>query len=135
MNAVCHGVSQRIFWMAGDLLAHLLSGSLAGKVTAIIANLPYISHSEWDHLSPDVKDFEPRLALDGGPDGLDVYRRLLEEAPVILSSEGVMVLEMGEGQADLLRREPSVRNSFQVLKIRPDSQDVPRVVCVQRRRT
>jgi release factor glutamine methyltransferase len=128
-----HGVSQRILWVAGDLLAHLLSINLAGKVTAIIANLPYISHEEWDHLSPDVKDFEPRLALDGGPDGLDMYRRLLDEAPGILSSEGFMVMEVGMGQADLLLREPSITNAFRILKVRPDLQGIPRAVCVQRR--
>jgi release factor glutamine methyltransferase len=133
-NAMRHGVSQRILWVAGDLLAHLLSGNLAGKVTAIIANLPYISHVEWDHLSPDVKNFEPRLALDGGPDGLDVYRRLLDEAPGIVSSEGFMIMEVGIGQADLLCREPSVTNAFKILKVRPDSQGIPRVVCLQRHR-
>lgn len=135
LNAMRHGVFQRILWVAGDLLAHLLSGNLAGKVTAIIANLPYISHAEWDHLSPDVKDFEPRLALDGGPDGLDVYRRLLNEAPGIVSSEGFMVMEVGIGQADLLCRESSITNAFQVLKVRPDSQGIPRVVCLQRRKS
>lgn len=132
MNARRHDVEPCISWTAGDLLAHLLSGKLAGKVTAIVANLPYISHEEWDHLSPDVKDFEPRLALDGGPDGLEVYRRLLREAPGILSSKGFLVLEVGKGQAELLCREPSVTTTFQVLKIRPDSQNIPRVVCLQR---
>ena len=134
LNAIHHGVFHRILWVAGDLLAHLLSGNLAGKVTAIIANLPYISHEEWDHLSPDVKDFEPRLALDGGPDGLDLYRRLLEEAPGIISSEGFMVMEVGIGQAQLLCREPSVATAFQILKVRPDSQGIPRAVCLQRRK-
>jgi len=132
LNAMRLGVSQRILWVAGDLLAHLLSGNLAGKVTAIIANLPYVSHKEWDHLSPDVKDFEPRLALDGGPDGLDLYRRLLREAPGILSSEGCMVMEVGIGQADILCREPSVTDAFKILKVRPDLQGIPRVVCVHR---
>ncbi|MDR4459947.1 MAG: peptide chain release factor N(5)-glutamine methyltransferase [Nitrospirales bacterium] len=133
VNAIRHGVGQRILWVAGDLLSHLLSRSLAGKVTAIIANLPYISHAEWEHLSPDVKDFEPRLALDGGPDGLDVYRRLLDEAPGLVSSKGFILMEVGIDQADLLCREPSLTDAFKVVKVRPDSQGIPRVVCVQRR--
>ncbi len=133
VNAMRHGVSQRILWAAGDLLSHLLSGNLAGKVTAIIANLPYISHAEWEHLSPDVKDFEPRLALDGGPDGLDVYRRLLDESPGIVSSKGFILMEVGVGQGDLLCQDPSLTNGFKIVKIRPDSQRIPRVVCVQRR--
>lgn len=133
LNALRHGVSQRILWVAGDLLSHLLSGNLAGKVTAIIANLPYISHAEWEHLSPDVKDFEPRLALDGGPDGLDVYRRLLDESPGLVSSKGFILMEVGVGQADLLCRDPSLTNAFKTVKVRPDSQGIPRVVCVQQR--
>ena len=133
VNAMRHGVAQRILWVAGDLLSHLLSRNLAGKVTAIIANLPYISHAEWEHLSPDVKDFEPRLALDGGPDGLDVYRRLLDESPPVISSEGYVLMEVGVGQADLLCREPSLTNAFKMVKVLPDSQGIPRVVCVQRR--
>ncbi|MDH3505077.1 MAG: peptide chain release factor N(5)-glutamine methyltransferase [Nitrospirota bacterium] len=133
LNAMRHGVSQRILWVAGDLLSHLLSRNFAGKVTAIIANLPYISHAEWEHLSPDVKDFEPRLALDGGPDGLDVYRRLLNESPGLVSAEGCILMEVGVGQADLLCRDPSLTNVFKIVKVRPDSQGIPRVVCLQRR--
>lgn len=132
MNAIKHGVSSRILWVVGDLLAPLLSSGLAGKVTAIIANLPYISHDEWDRLSPDVKDFEPRLALDGGPDGLDVYRRLLEEAPDVLASEGVVYMEIGFGQADLLCEEVVASKFFEVMKVQADLQDIPRMVCVQR---
>lgn len=133
LNALRHGVSDRIRWVAGDLLSHLLSGNLAGKVTAIIANLPYISHAEWDHLSPDVKDFEPRLALDGGPDGLDVYRRLLDESPGLVSLGGFILMEVGVGQADLLCRDPAVTNAFTIVKVWPDLQGIPRVVCVQPR--
>ena len=133
LNALRHGVSERIRWVAGDLLSHLLSRNLAGKVTAIIANLPYISHAEWDHLSPDVKDFEPRLALDGGPDGLDVYRRLLDESPGLVSVGGFILMEVGVGQADLLCRDPAVTNAFTIVKVWPDLQGIPRVVCVQPR--
>ena len=100
-------------------------------MTAIIANLPYISHTEWDRLSPDVKDFEPCLALDGGPDGLDVYRRLLQEAPGVLAPEGVVLMEVGLGQADCLCQEVADSNRFEVTKVQPDSQGIPRMVCLQ----
>jgi len=131
-NALKHGVHSQIVWLAGDLLAPLLSSGLAGKVTAIVANLPYISHDEWDRLSPDVKDFEPRLALDGGPDGLDVYRRLLQEIPGVLAPEGVVCLEIGAGQADCLCQEVAAFNFFEVIKVQPDLQDIPRMICLQR---
>ena len=131
-NARKHGMDSRIFWLAGDLLAPLLSSGLAGKVTAIIANLPYISHDEWDRLSPDVKDFEPRLALDGGPDGLDVYRRLLQEAPGVLAPEGRLLIEVGLGQADRFCQEVAASNFFEVINVQPDSQGIPRMVCLRR---
>ncbi len=132
LNAKRHGLDSRILWLAGDLLAPLLSRGLAGKVTAIIANLPYISHAEWESLSPDVKDFEPCLALDGGPDGLDVYRRLLQEAPCLLAPEGVVLVEIGIGQADRLCQEIADSNMLKVVNVQPDLQGIPRMVCLQR---
>ncbi len=129
-NARKHGMDSRISWLAGDLLAPLLSSGLAGKVTAIIANLPYVSHDEWDRLSPDVKYFEPRLALDGGPDGLDIYRRLLQEAPGILAFGGRILMEIGIGQVDRLCQEVSASSFFEVEHIQPDLQGIPRMVCL-----
>ncbi len=131
-NAGKHVRKGQVLWLAGDLLSPLLSSRLAGKVTAIIANLPYISHDEWDRLSPDVKDFEPRLALDGGPDGLDVYRRLLQEAPSVLASDGVVLMEIGVGQADRLREEVEATKLFDIMKTLSDFQGIPRMVCLQR---
>lgn len=131
MNAQRYHVNTKILWSASDVLAPLLSSGLAGKVTAIIANLPYISHTEWERLSPDVKDFEPCLALDGGPDGLDVYRRLLQEAPGVLAPEGVVLMEVGLGQAACLCQEISDSNRFEVTKVQSDSQGIPRMVCLQ----
>jgi release factor glutamine methyltransferase len=130
-NAQRYHVNRKILWVASDMLAPLLSSGLAGKVTAIIANLPYISHTEWERLSPDVTDFEPCLALDGGPDGLDLYRRLLQEAPSVLAPEGVVLMEVGLGQADCLCQEISDSNWFEVTKVQPDSQGIPRLVCLQ----
>jgi release factor glutamine methyltransferase len=132
VNAKRHGLDSRILWLAGDLLDPLLSSGLAGKVSAIIANLPYISHDEWDRLSPDVKDFEPCLALDGGPDGLDVYRRLLQEAPCLLAPDGVVLVEIGLGQVDRLCQEIADSNMLKVVNVQPDLQGIPRMVCLQR---
>ncbi len=131
-NARIHEVYSRIVWLAGDLLAPLLSNGLVGKVTAIIANLPYVSHKEWDRLSPDVKDFEPRLALDGGPDGLEIYRRLLKEAPSVLAPDGFVFIEVGIGQAHPFCEEVVESKNFQIVNVQPDLQQIPRMVCFQR---
>jgi len=65
----------------------------------IVSNPPYIRTSDLDSLQPEVRDYEPRGALDGGPDGLDYYRRIIPEAPRHLKCGGWLLLEMGIGQA------------------------------------
>jgi release factor glutamine methyltransferase len=64
-----------------------------------VSNPPYISESDYAELPRDVRDFEPRSALAGGPDGLDVVRALTADAVRVLSPGGVLALEIGAGQA------------------------------------
>ncbi|MDE2481873.1 MAG: peptide chain release factor N(5)-glutamine methyltransferase [bacterium] len=87
-NAARHGVSERVAFHLGDLLAPLRTR----RYDAILANLPYVPTGEIAR-APDPVSFEPRLALDGGPDGLDLYRRLLVEAPAALAPGGALYLE------------------------------------------
>ena len=75
-------------------------GELRGPFDLITANPPYIASAEIATLAPDVRQFEPRLALDGGDDGLVLVRRILEEAPARLAKGGVLAMEIGAGQAD-----------------------------------
>jgi release factor glutamine methyltransferase len=92
-NARRHDVSgQLIFWQ-GDLL-----DSLPDAVDLILANLPYIPTAGIATLAPEVRDYEPRAALDGGPDGLDLIRELLIQAPRRLQPTGGLALEFGAGQ-------------------------------------
>ena len=69
----------------------------------IISNPPYIPSAEIATLQPEVRDFDPRAALDGGVDGLDFYRRLAAEAKSFLKPEGKIMLEFGDGQAGAIR--------------------------------
>jgi release factor glutamine methyltransferase len=101
VNAARHGLADRINFLAGDLLAPLLEGGDAGAGTAVAANLPYIPSAAWDRLPPEVRR-EPRLALDGGGDGLDLYRRLLPQAAAWLAPGGLLACEIGPGQAEVL---------------------------------
>lgn len=70
------------------------------RFDVVTANPPYIASAEIPTLQSDIKDFEPRVALDGGADGLDVVRRIVAEAPALLVPGGVLALEIGAGQAD-----------------------------------
>ncbi len=93
-NAVGHGVADRMAFREGDLLP---VGDTPYAV--ICANLPYVASAAMDTLAKDLS-FEPRLALDGGPDGLDEIRRLLERLPKVLEPDGVALLEIGSDQGE-----------------------------------
>lgn len=97
-NSARHGVSDRVFLLPGDLLQPLHGCLAAGGVDLIAANLPYIAESDLPGLPVEVGLFEPRLALDGGVDGLELYRRLVPEAAAFLKKGGFLLIEIGFGQ-------------------------------------
>ena len=107
VNALKHGVDRRVFFRQGDLLAALSEDRLIGRIDLIAANLPYITTEEMADLPPEVRRYEPLTALDGGADGLALYRRLIPEATLLLKPQGYLLLEIGcsqrEGIAALLR--------------------------------
>ena len=92
-NARRHGVMDRIHCLQGDLLE-----PLPEKVDLVTANLPYVTTDEWQDLPPDIHEFEPRTALDGGPTGLSLMERLLATAGAHLRPFGVIMLEIGASQ-------------------------------------
>ncbi len=101
-NAVRHGVGGRVEFLEGDLLGPL--PDIPGfRADLLAANLPYVPSSEILLLMKGVRDFEPRLALDGGPDGLDHYRRLIPRARRLLREGGHLLMEVGAGQGAVLR--------------------------------
>jgi release factor glutamine methyltransferase len=93
----------------------------------VTGNAPYISSSEISTLAPDVRDFEPRLALDGGDDGLAVVRRIVQSAPEYLRSAGVLAVEVGKGQAPIVA-ELFARAGFSEVELGRDYARVERVV-------
>ena len=124
LNCEKHGVAGRIRLLRGDILA-----PLAEPVDLILANLPYVTEQEVE--TSALADFEPRLALDGGSDGLDGIRRLCEQAADRLNPQGGMLLEIGWGQGravtSLIRRHfPSA-----LLEVIPDLQGMERVISLR----
>lgn len=100
-----------------------------GPFDLIFSNPPYIASAEIESLDPDVSRFEPRPALDGGPDGLDAYRALGGLVPRLLAPGGHALLEIGLGQAN------SVANLFpdlEMLRIAPDLSGIPRCVILRK---
>jgi release factor glutamine methyltransferase len=103
-NAVNLGVDSRIEFMTGDLLEPLLrSPAISRKFDLIVANLPYIPGSEIPLLQKEVQQ-EPKLALDGGIDGLEPFRRLLPQAVNLLADHGIIALEHGHDQRAALEK-------------------------------
>jgi release factor glutamine methyltransferase len=99
-NAARHGVAERIRFLHGDGFAAAPEGT---RFDLIISNPPYIPTSEIASLDPEVRDYDPHRALDGGADGLDYGRRLAVECAPFLKPHGRVMLEFGDGQAESLR--------------------------------
>ena len=89
-----------VAFVQGDLFAPFAPPPAGERFDVITANPPYIATSEVATLMPDVRDHEPRLALDGGADGLDLVRRIVREAPEHLEPGGVLAMEIGAGEAE-----------------------------------
>jgi len=101
-NADRHGVADRVHLREGDLAAPV-NGALPGGrvgVDLLVSNPPYVPTDDIKGLQPEVRDHEPRQALDGGPDGLDIVRRLVPQAAETVKPGGWLVLELGPGQAE-----------------------------------
>lgn len=93
-NADSLGLARRTALVCGDWAA-----SLAGPFDIVLSNPPYIPRDEIPGLAIEVRDFEPEAALDGGPDGLECYRRILADLPRVLAPGGSAFFEVGYGQA------------------------------------
>jgi release factor glutamine methyltransferase len=122
-NAQRHGVAERLSFVLADLLE-----GLAGPFDAIAANLPYINREELAAL--EVGRWEPLVALDGGPDGLDMVRRLLQQAPSRIAPGGLLVLEIGSDQG--ARAAALCRDAFPLARVSilPDLAGRERVIRV-----
>lgn len=99
-NATRHKVVERIKFHDGDGFGAIADQK---KFNLIVANPPYIPSAEIPTLEPEVRDHDPKLALDGGADGLEFYKMLAEKSQARLASEGRLMMEFGEGQAQLIR--------------------------------
>ena len=133
-NAVRHAVDDRIEWLEGDLLVPLRERQLAGLVNVIVSNPPYISEADWAGLEPEVRVFEPRLALVGGQKGTEFHARLLQDSREFLVPGGLLVMEIGQGQAPMVRHIAQQVGGYAVLRVVEDAAGIERVVIAQRLR-
>ncbi len=101
-----------------------------GTFDLIVSNPPYVTTAEMETLEPSVRDFEPRMALDGGPDGLDFYRAIVENFTAALKPHGYLCLEFGMGQQEAVCAILE-RGGYTISQLRDDARGVTRAVLAQ----
>ena len=126
-NAIYHNVQDRIKWVRTEFL-----NGISLKADLIVANLPYIPESDLDNLHPEVRDFEPLEALEGGSNGLEKISDLLNQASEKLVPGGYLIIEFGEGQKEAIRNLVLMQNKLELVKIRNDLSEIPRAAVIQR---
>ncbi|MGA2897128.1 MAG: peptide chain release factor N(5)-glutamine methyltransferase [Acidobacteriaceae bacterium] len=126
-NAARHRLADRIRFVASDLLDALPPGELPFDV--IVSNPPYVPTADRGSLHPQVRDHEPAAALFAGTDGLDVYRRLIPQARAALRPNGILALEIGQGQREAVA---ALLADWNELRFLDDLQQIPRIVLARR---
>lgn len=127
-NAVRHGVADRMQFVCADLL-----DGLSATPDVIVCNPPYVPQVVAPGLSPEVREFEPHVALFGGPDGLEKQRRLLEQAAGQLRPSCPLLVEFGDGQEEAVLALVAEWTCFEVVRVRKDLQDIPRTMVLRRK--
>ncbi len=126
-NAVGHGLADRMVFVEADLLPPVVDPPYA----VLCANLPYVATAQIDGLARELS-FEPRIALDGGPDGLDVVRRLLKRLPDALAADGVAFLEIGADQGEAVLEAVAHNLAGWRASVQADLAGLPRLARVER---
>ena len=132
-NAAQHSVVDRITWVEAPLADWLAGRTPDGggePIDLMVANLPYIPTRDLASLAPEVRLHEPRIALDGGPDGLDPLRELLHDAPARMRPHARLIVEIGMGQAGALRDLVAAASGIELLDIRADLRGIPRTAVI-----
>jgi release factor glutamine methyltransferase len=125
-NVERHGIEERVRLMVGDVL-----NPRPGPVDLIVSNPPYIPTGDCASLPVSVRDHEPRLALDGGPDGLEITQRLLTQAPAVLRPGGGLLIEIGATQGEAASRLAQTYFPQATVRVHPDLAGRDRVLEVQ----
>ncbi len=125
-NAIKLGLDDRIAFYSGNWFAPL--EALKGQLSGMISNPPYIPSHLIGQLQPEVRKHEPHLALDGGEDGLDCIRHLVNTAPIYLRPGGIWAIEMMAGQAEAVIELLQKQGSYDRIQVFPDLAGIDRFV-------
>jgi release factor glutamine methyltransferase len=123
--------ARRLGLTRANFVACDLASALRAPFDLIVSNPPYIATRAIAALAPEVRDHDPHLALDGGPDGLDCYRAIAAAAPALLAPAGALVVELGVGQAPAVTALMAAAN-FAIFGTRNDLLGIPRALLARK---
>jgi release factor glutamine methyltransferase len=132
-NAESAGVQHQIEFVNGDLFGPLRPSKGRKPFDLILSNPPYIVRPEIGSLAKEVRDYEPTIALDGGEDGLECYRRIVSGVPFYLREGGWLLLEIGRGQSEKVAEQIERGGAFLEPQILKDLSGIERVVRAQKK--
>ncbi|MEN9223875.1 MAG: peptide chain release factor N(5)-glutamine methyltransferase [Thermostichus sp. HHBFW_bins_43] len=128
-NVATHHLQERVKLLQGSWFEPLVPWR--GQIRGLLSNPPYIPSAELPHLMPEVRLHEPRLALDGGEDGLACLRLLIREAPDYLAPNSLWAVEVMQGQAPWVAEQLQVMGCYQQIHVHRDLAGIERVVSAQ----
>lgn len=129
-NAKRHGLEGRIRFMVGDLFEPVKPLNLSFDF--IITNPPYVATEDFDSLPPEVREFEPRIALEGHRNGLFYIEKIIQEAPAFLQTGGWLLMEMDPGQVPVVLNSVNETVSFGEKQVIKDYRRLDRIVMLRR---
>lgn len=132
-NVEKHGLKEKIKLLCGDLFDPIVPHLDVEKFDLIVCNPPYVSASEFEKLGKNVKDYEPKLALFAGDEGLDIYRRIVERVEQFLKPDAALMLEIGYSQGQAVKELLEQAGIFAEATIEKDFHDKDRIAIAKRR--
>ena len=131
-NVAKYNLAERIVLLRGDLFEPLISQLDVKQFDLLVCNPPYVSRGEYENLDAKVRNYEPALALDGGADGLDIYRKIISQVAEHLKPTGALMLEIGYLQGDAVKKLIEDTNAFGSIKVEKDFNNNDRIVTALR---
>jgi release factor glutamine methyltransferase len=131
-NTRRHGVSEHIRFLLGDLFEPLEELDIRGQMDIIVSNPPYVQAGDLSTLQPEVRDYEPEMALISGPEGTEMAKRIIQRAPEYLKKNGALIMEMGLGQAKALTRMVEATGAYGYSELLKDLAGIERVLIVRK---
>jgi release factor glutamine methyltransferase len=132
-NARYHSVADRIRYLEGDLFGPLEELDIRGQIDIMVSNPPYVRAGDLPTLQPEVKDYEPLMALVAGPEGTEMAKRIIQLTPEYLKKNGALIMEMGLGQAEALTRMAETTGAYARPEILKDLAGIDRVIVAKKK--